>query len=150
MDVSGIIAQVVSHAASTGLFETVNSHEPKSAPTAGVTCAIWSQKISPIPEASGLNSTTGLVLLTVRLYASMLQQPYDDIDPAMMTAVDTLMTAYSGVFTLGGKVRNVDLLGAHSVGLGTQAGYLNQDGKVFRVMDISLPLVINDLWAQLP
>lgn len=150
MDVSGIIAQVVSHAASTGLFETVNSHEPKSAPTAGVTCAIWAQKIIPIPGASGLNSTTGLVVLTVRMYASMFQQPYDDIDPQMMTAVDTLMTAYSGVFTLGGKVRNVDLLGAYGTALGTQAGYLNQDGKVFRIMDISLPLVINDLWNQVP
>jgi len=150
MNVSGIVAQVVSHAASTGLFETVNSHEPKSAPTNGLTCSVWAQRIAPIPAASGLASTTGLVQLTVRLYTSMLQQPYDDIDPEMITAVDTLMTAYSGVFTLGGLVRNVDLLGAHGTPLGAQAGYITQDGKVFRVMDITLPMVINDLWTQVP
>jgi hypothetical protein len=148
MNVSGIVAAVVSHAQKTGLFESVNSHEPKSAPTAGMTVAIWAQRTIPLGSASGLNKTTGLVELRVRLFASMLQQPYDDIDPAMMSAMDVLVTDYSGNFTLGGLVRNVDLLGAHGTPLSMQAGYITQDGKSFRVMDISLPLVINDLWAQ--
>lgn len=150
MDVTGIVGQVSSLADATGLFESVNSHEPKNAPGNGVTCAVWAQRIVPAAAASGLNSTTGVVVLMVRLYTSMLQQPYDDIDPALMKAVDTLMAAYSDNFSLDGEVRNVDLLGAHGPQLSAQAGYLNMDGKVFRVMDITLPLVVNDLWAQVP
>jgi hypothetical protein len=148
MDITGIVNQVVSHAASTGLFERVNTHEPKNAPGNGLTCAVWADQITPVAAASGLDATTGSVILNVRLYTSMLQQPYDAIDPNLVAAVDTLMSAYSGAFTLNGEVRNVDLLGAHGTQLSARAGYINQDGKVYRVMTIMLPLIINDLWLQ--
>lgn len=148
MDVSGIVDGAVSHAMTLGLFETVNQHEPKNAPGNGLTCAIWADRISPVPGASGLQITTAYVVLNVRVYTSMLQQPYDGIDPAMMSAVDGLLTAYSGSFTLGGKVRNVDLLGAHGSSLSAQAGYITQDNKVYRVMTIVLPMVVNDSWDQ--
>jgi hypothetical protein len=58
------------------------------------------------------------------------------------------MAAYSGDFELGGNVRNVDLLGQASEGLTAQAGYLEQDGKLYRVMTINLPLIVNDVWNQ--
>jgi hypothetical protein len=148
MDVAGILDQVVSHAEATGLFETVNGHEPKSAPGNGLTCAVWAQRIAPVALASGLAATTGLVILNVRVYTSMLQQPLDAIDPRLISAVDTLLTAYSGAFTLSAEVRNVDLLGAHSPGLMAEAGYINQDGKLMRIMTLTLPLVVNDLWTQ--
>ncbi len=68
----------------------------------------------------------------------------------MVAAVDELLTQYSGDFTLGGQVRDVDLLGAHSPGLMAEAGYINQDGKLMRIMTITLPIVVNDLWVQSP
>lgn len=149
MDVQGIVDAVASHAEATGLFDGgVNTHEPKAKPANGLTCAVWADKIEPYAAASGLNATTGLVTLNVRIYTPFLQQPPDAIDPAVMTAVDTLFTAYSGSFKLGGEVRNVDLLGQHGPGMSAQAGYVNQDGTIYRVMTIVLPLVVNDLWAQ--
>ncbi len=148
MDVSGIVDGVVSHAMTTGLFETVNGHEPKNQPGNGLNCAVWADRISPVPGASGLQVTTAYVIMNVRLYTSMLQQPYDGIDPDLMAAVDALITAYSGDFNLGGKVRNVDLLGAHGDSLSAQAGYLEQDKKVYRVMTITVPMVVNDTWSQ--
>lgn len=148
MNVSGIVDGVASHAASTGLFDTVNTHEPKNAPGNGLTCAIWADRLGPVAAASGLDITSALVVISVRMYTSMLQQPYDAIDPNLMTAVDTLMTAYSGSFTLNGAVRNVDLLGAHGFSLVAQAGYLNQDGKIYRVMTVTVPMIVNDTWQQ--
>lgn len=150
LDVTGILDQVVSHALTLGLFERVNTAEPKSAPGNGLTCAIWADRIEPLALVSGLDSTSVRVVFMVRLYTSMTRQPTDEIDPNIMAAVDTLIGAYSGALTLGGKVRNVDLLGAHGVGLGAQAGYVNQDGKLFRVMTLTLPMVINDVWEQSP
>jgi hypothetical protein len=150
MDVSAILNAAQSHALASGLFEAVNGHEPKSAPQNGLTAALWADAIGPDPTASGLAATSGLVVLKVRLYTSMLSEPQDAIDPAMLGAVDVLMTAYSGDFELGGLVRNVDLLGATGTSLSARAGYLNQDGKLFRVMDITLPLIVNDLWGQAP
>lgn len=149
MDIAGILDGVISHAQATGLFDGgVNGHEPKSSPGNGMTCAVWAQRIGPAPLGSGLSVTTGLLILNVRIYTPMLQQPYDAIDPTVISAVDALFTEYSADFTLGGAVRNVDLLGAYSPGLVAEAGYVNQDGKLMRIMTITLPMVINDLWPQ--
>lgn len=137
-----------SHAAASGHFDRVFGFEPKSAPGNGLSAAVWVDRVAPLPTESGLTATTGLVVLNIRVYTNMLSDPPDAVDPALVAAVDALMTAYSGDFELGGNVRNVDLLGAYSDGLSAQAGYLEQDGRLFRVMTVSLPLVVNDCWGQ--
>jgi hypothetical protein len=48
-------------------------------------------------------------------------------------------------------VRNVDIFGEGAHGeLSAQSGYINQDGRLLRIIDITLPLVINDVWPQTP
>lgn len=150
LGIVGITASVQSHAQDLGLFEVVTLHEPKSKPANGLTCAIWADEIKPAPGASGLAATAVLVVMSVRLYTPMLQQPYDEIDSDMLAALDALMGAYSNAFTLEGQVRNVDLAGEFGTGLSAEAGYINQDSKLFRVMTISLPLIVSDLWVQAP
>lgn len=146
--VNTLFDRVVSHAMELGIFETVNSHEPKSAPGSGLRAAVWVQSIGGIGRASGLSSTSGVVLLNVRIYSSFLQQPVDAIDPNLLTATTTLLGTYTGDFDLGATVRNIDLLGMYGTAMGAQAGYISQDGRVYRIMTISLPVVINDLWTQ--
>lgn len=140
--------QVVSHALTLGLFDRVAQHEPKGAPGNGLTCSIWADVIEPLPDASGLAATSGRVAFHVRIMAPMLQEPQDDIDGLILTAAVTLIGEYSGHFTLGGTVRDVDLLGAHGEPLKAQAGYLDIDRKLYRVMVVTLPVIINDLWTQ--
>src|SRR5690349_21618704 len=125
LDFRGVLTAVADHAAASGLFSRVNKHEPKSAPSGKLIAAIWVQFIGP--AESGLASTSVRLVLTVRIYTPMISDPPDAIDPAIMRAVDVLMTAYSGDFTLGGLVRNVDLLGRGGVPLSANAAYLNQD-----------------------
>lgn len=147
MDISGILDKIVSHAMASGLFERVNQHEPKSAPGNGLSCAVWVDSIAPV-RSSGLSATSGRLAIQVRIYTSMLAEPPDAIDPALTSAVDVLMTAYSADFELGGTVRCVDLLGMAGEPLSAKAGYLSQDKKLFRVMTILVPLIVNDLWNQ--
>jgi hypothetical protein len=148
LDASGILDAVVSHAAASGYFDRVNTHEPKSAPGNGLSAAVWVQNLGPAVGASGLQSTSGLLVVNLRVYQNMISEPQDAIDPNVLTAVDALMAAYSGDFQLGGDVRNIDLLGQVSDGLSAQAGYLEQDHKMYRVMTISIPMIINDIWDQ--
>lgn len=150
MSLTAIVDSCASHAARLGIFDSINQHEPKSAPGNGVVCAIWADEIEPVPDASGLTATTARVAMKVRVYMPFLQQPYDAIDPAIMEATSTLMGEYSSAFTLDGQIRNVDLLGAHGEALRARAGYLDQDKTLYRVMVITLPLIVNDLWAQTP
>lgn len=147
LDPVAIIGAVTDHALALGIFEAVNGHEPKSAPTlTGVTAAVWVQSVAPI-RSSGLQATSGRLELTVRLYQSMLSDPMDAIDPDMLSAVSTLIAAYSGDFELGGSVRAVDLLGSDGVPLSAVAGYVEQDKKPYRIFDVTLPLLINDVWS---
>jgi len=147
---AAIVDKVASHAAAQGVFVRVNQHEPKSAPDSGITAAVWADTIGPVPSGSGLQMTSGLLVLKVRVYTPMLAEPQDQIDPNVIEAVDLLLTAYSGDFTLGDEIRNVDLLGQAGTPLSARAGYLNQDSKLLRIMDITLPLIVNDLWTQSP
>jgi hypothetical protein len=144
-----ILAAVISHAKGSGRFERVLTHEPKSAPGNGLSVAVWVQSLRPT-DGSGLTSTTARLELSVRVYTNMLADPQDAIDARLLDAVDALMAAYSGDFTLGGLIRNVDLLGEHGDSLSADAGYLEQDSKLYRVTVITLPLIVNDLWAQAP
>ena len=148
IDGEALLNAAVSHAMQLGVFDSVNGHEPKSAPGSGVTCAAWAQNIRPIPLASGLDATSALVVLNQRVYIPMVAEPQDMIDPRVVGAVTALMQAYTEGFTLGGQIRNVDLLGMYGVPMDAQAGYLEQDKKMFRVMTVTLPLVVNDAWNQ--
>lgn len=148
LDSLPILQAVESHVAASGHFERVNRHEPKNAPGNGLTAAIWVQDLRPAARASGLAKTSAVLIVNVRLYTNMLAEPQDLIDPNLVKATDALMNAYNGDFTLGDLVRNVDLLSQFGEGLSARAGYLEQDRKMFRVMTINLPLVVNDVWTQ--
>lgn len=147
--ITSILDAVVSHALASGRFDAVNGHEPKSLPAAGLTAAVWADRITPV-RSSGLTSTSVLLVLNVRLYASAVQEPADAIDPGLIDAVDTLCAAYVGDYELGGLVRQVDVRGQHGQPLDVRAGYLSQDGALLRVMTIALPLIVNDLWEEAP
>jgi hypothetical protein len=148
LDSAGILAALESHAAELGVFERINLHEPKNAP-AGLVASIWLSKLVPAAGASGLYSTSALLIFQVRLSTSMLAEPQDSIDVTLLKAVDALIGAYSADFDLNGLVRCVDLLGQQQgQGLGGEGGYINQDGKLLRVFTLSVPLIVDDVWNQ--
>ena len=146
--VRDVFDRVQSHAMALGVFERVNTHEPKSKLGTGMYAAIWVDSIRPVP--SGQAATDGVVSLRCRIYTSMLQEPQDAIDLDVLTAVTTLMNAYSGDFGLGGVagVRSIDLLGMYGESLSMTAGYLDIDRAMFRIATVVVPMVINDLWSQ--
>ena len=142
--------QLISHALTLGVFDRAASHEPKSAPGSGISYALWLDSIDPLPNASGLAAVSGRVAFGGRIYMSFNAKPEDSIDPRVLAATCALLAEYSGNFTLGGTVRNIDLLGEFGEALSAQAAYMEQDGKLYRVMDIKIPVIINDLWTETP
>lgn len=151
--VNDLFSRVQSHALALGIFETVNTHEPKSKPGNGLHAAIWVDAIRPVGRASGLSATSGVVSLRCRIYSSMLQEPQDAIDPGILTAATTLLNEYTGAFSLGGadNIRSIDLLGMYGEMLAAQAGYVqigSGGGSMKRIMTVTLPVIVNDLWTQ--
>jgi hypothetical protein len=151
LDVDAIVDQLASHAAASGVIDgPVNGHEPLSPPGNGVTCAVWFNTTKPAPGRSGLNATTIVVSCTVRLYKPLNSQPQDAIDPALTGAMKLLMNAYSGNFTLGGTVAEIDLLGQFGTPMWSQSAYQDIDGTKYRVISIFVAVVVNDVWQQVP
>lgn len=147
LDTVGILTAVQSHALASGLFDRVNRHEPRNPPGNGLTAAIVVNRIQP--ARSGLASTSALLILSVQVYRNMQTEPADDIDPAVLGAIDALMDAYAGDFELGGLVSHVDIRGSQGTPMAAQAGYLPVDDTTkYRIMFLTLPLVINDVWAE--
>ena len=150
IDLGGIIDRLESHAMTLGLFERVNAHEPKNAPGNGLSYSIWMDRLGPILGRSSIRSTSALLVMNGRVYCSMTREPQDSIDRDIGIATAEIMAAYSASFTLAGLARCIDVLGMSGTPLGASAGYLNQDGKLFRIMVIQIPIIINDVWEQTP
>jgi hypothetical protein len=87
--------------------------------------------------------------LNVRIYSSLISIPNDAIDPNIVIATSTLFDKFANDFDLGGLARNIDFFGIHGTPMDAQAGYLAQQGGVVnRVMTITLPIIINDVWTE--
>lgn len=150
-EILDVIERIESFALASGYFDSVNGHEPKSSPRNGVTCSVWVQTLRPI-RASGQGAASVLYALNARVYTSMTQQPFDSIDPTVTAAANYLCAAICADFQLGGAdgVRNVDVFGANGVMLGATAGYIEIDRNMFRVMTVTIPILINDAWSFIP
>jgi hypothetical protein len=149
LNTAGLFNALASHAASLGIFDRVNNHEPANAPGNGLSYSLHWVRIAPVPTHSGLASTTGVVPFLGRIYRPAAQ-PSDEVDIEVLGATDALLAVYSADFTLGGLVRNVDLLGQTGNQLSAQAGWLLIDAIQHRTSDITIPLIVNDLWTQAP
>jgi hypothetical protein len=148
LDIGDILDRLVSHAQTLGYFETVNEFKvDEIGGSGGFTLGIWGDDITPI-RSSGLASTSVRVLFKVRIFATTEAAPESYLERGMVDATSALLEAYSGDFELGGEARNVDLLGAHGVPLSANAHYMNLSGTIFRVMDITVPVLVNDVWTQ--
>lgn len=143
-----IFDHVKSLALGTGVFGSVNTEEPKSAPKTAPHCAIYVSDIAPYQRVSGLNETSVMVLLMARIYQPFLSEPRDAIDPEITVATDVIMSTLSGGFTLNGSVMAIDLMGASGQALSARAGYIDIDGDKFRSMDIQIPVLVADAWQQ--
>lgn len=134
-----------------GRFDKVQTHEPKSAPGSGITFATWLQTLRPVAQASGLAVTSMLVVFQYRIYISMLADPMDAIDVTVAKAAAEMLAEFSSGFVLPDIPEDraeLDLLARYGVPMETRAGYLNQDGKLMRVLDTFVPIIAYDVFDQ--
>lgn len=145
-----VLDELVGHCLRRGTLDSVNKFQAEQSPGNGVTCSIWVQHIGPARSGSGMSSTSVRVEYGIRLYTPMLQAPKDAIDENLLAACADLMMSFTGAFTLGGVARAIDLLGAYGRPMEAVAGYARfpDTDAEYRVMTITLPVVVNDVWDQ--
>lgn len=149
IDIAGVLGALQGHAQATGYFGSVLLHEPKNAPGEGLTAAFWEDRIQPV-RSSGVSSVSVVLVVNLRLYANMMQEPQDAIDASLTLAADAVFTAYVGDFDLGSTARMLDVFGSEGFNMDCRFGYLRQDAVLFRVAEMVLPVIINDVWTESP
>lgn len=142
-----VLTNLSSKLSALGKFDSVATVEPKNAPGNGLTAAVFLASVAPA-VSSGLNRMDGVYTFTVRLYESAMTTPSTAIDTRMVDALDAVIDALAGDFDLGGTVRNIDFQGENGATFRGEAGYIEVGGAMFRVVDISLPLIINNAFAE--
>jgi hypothetical protein len=148
INTTALVNAVASHAVGLGFYRTVATAEPRGTPATGFSAAVWLQRLTPLPRRSGLNVTSALVVLTLRQYGPAQAEPRDTIDARMTDAMDALIAAYTGDFDLGGVAAEIDLLGNYGQALEAVAGYIESGGQLCRVLDLTIPIVVNNAWEQ--
>lgn len=145
-----LYAQLTSPLKALGPFKAVTAHEPMGPPAGSPAAALWwSGGPEPARGVSGLGSTAVRLEFTVRAYLSFTRAA-DNVDPQLLGLVSKIAIAYSGGFTLSGDAMEVDLLGAYGAPLAGKPGYLNFGDQEFRIADVTVPLIIDDAWEQVP
>lgn len=149
IDYQAITDELVSVAQRTGLFDSVNAHEPKNAPGKGVHCNVLYMGKRPTLR-SGLRKTSVVARWAIQCEVDMLREPQDDIDIDICLAADAIWSALTGNFTLDvAGVRSIDLLGSDGDAMTDEAGYITRDNNMkYRVVVITVPVIINDAFTQ--
>lgn len=148
IDSAGIFSVLTSHAQSLGVFRAINGHEPKSAPPQGAAVSFWLDRWTPVREQSGLSTVSVLLVVTARITNPFLREPQDSIDPALVNASDALLSSLVGDFDCGGLASHIDVFGQFGIPLEGRGGYLNEAGVIFRIVAVTIPIVINDVWDE--
>lgn len=146
LDIDTLLGKLVDHALSTGHFDAVNTHEPDNAPGNGITANVVMDTITPVP--GGLATTSCRVAFIMALMYPTTVLPRDASEPYLIKALDAVMGRLTGDLRLDDTVRMIDLLGAHGDGLEAIAGYTKIQEQVYRVMELTIPLIVNDVWVQ--
>lgn len=151
IDTDAIMAAIRSIPMESGLFERFEGHETKGGQAVGgLVGECFFSGFGPVPAGSGLSATTARLEITARLRMNALREPLDGIELDMMRATATLIAAYSTDFTLGGLIKNIDLLGSMGDPLRAIPGYITLDKTMYRAVGIPIPMIINDVWEQVP
>lgn len=150
LDINALFAAVITPAMTLGVFDRVNGHEPKSAPPGNtITASYYLDFFGPMQAQSGVDRTTMGLVFQCRVQTGMLADPPDAIDPNLLSAVSELMGAYHGNFDLDVADTELDLLGRWwAGGVAARAGYVTQDGNMYRALILSIPVIVNDVYLQ--
>lgn len=151
LDANGIadlFAQVEARAQGLGGFEQVIGHEPRSAPVSLPALAVWFNGLGPARGLSGLDATSVRCEFKGRLYLNGQAKDEDKVEQKILYLSALVLGAFSAAFTLGGEAMEVDLLGGYGNPLEVTPAWMQQDSKEFRVAEVTIPVILDDVWVQ--
>ena len=142
-DCSVPMTAIESLLAQDGYFTGVVVGEP-FAPPSSPTAAIFI-----MDDAQASTTLTGSIenyVLQIRIYWLRATDPPGArvMEIGIGHAVSHVLAQLAGAFTLGGSVRAIDWAGEEGEKVSVKFGHIDLGGSIFRIADITVPLIIDD------
>jgi len=139
-DITTTINMVASFLEKRGEYTNVQIGEPKSPPVGDLSAAVFVASASVVGLT--LQTTIEIHEITVRLYRNMLEEPEEDNEIRISQAVTGIVSDLLGDYDLGASIRNI-AVGEYGQSLSATYGYLDLGGTMYRMVDITVPLLVD-------
>ena len=105
-----------------------------------------------LPAGVTLNTTMDLWEFLVRIYARAGMNPTDaaTVENNVAYGFSQVLTALAGDFTLGGTVRAISWAGEGGGHIDAKWGHVVISGTIMRVVDLSVPVIVDDASSFVP
>jgi hypothetical protein len=144
-EIGSTLNAVATYVQKSGLFHTVQIGEPKSPPGQGYHAAIFMRSAAINLVYAG-GDTRENHTITLRIYRDMLAEQTDsqqNLENEMAVVVSKLMSDLCGDSDLESTVMTIDIAGMDGSVLRAEYGYLDVGGTMYRMCDVTVPLVVN-------
>lgn len=142
--VKATLQAMQSHLKASGYFQDVLIGEPKGPPGGNKPTAALFMNSASVVQIMLDGGTVESHIVTLRVYRNMLQESTEKAETDLAEAVSKTSEDILGEFDLGGNIRNVDAAGMHGSGVRFDWGYIQIDQTMFRICDITVPLIVDN------
>jgi len=141
--VKSTLQAVASYMEASGYIRNVSVGEPKQPLEGrGLSAAIFMSSANVVELT--LATTIEVHVAMIRVYADMLREPLEANEFEMSEVVGDILSDLLGEYDLGGTIRNIDAAGQYGTAVSTSWGHIDLSGKMYRIADITLPLIVDD------
>uniref|UniRef100_A0A6M3XKI5 Uncharacterized protein n=1 Tax=viral metagenome TaxID=1070528 RepID=A0A6M3XKI5_9ZZZZ len=140
--IKATLQAISSYIQASGYVQKSTIGEPESPPGERLAASVYMGNISIVSLT--LNTTIEVHTVILRLYMDMLAEPTEGIEFKLAEVVSGIFHDLLGEYDLGTTIRNVDAGGIYGSPLRATWGYVDVGGKMYRIVDMSIPLIVDD------
>ena len=141
-DVANTLTRLLTYLSASGHVGQAQIGERKQPIGVKLAADVWMQRAGVV--STTLGTTIELHVVIIRLYRDAFSEPSGDIEKELGAAASNIISDLLGEFDLGATIRNVDAGGQYGTPVGVEWGHVEIGGKMHRVADVTLGLIVDD------
>jgi len=149
LNIRAILARLTTYAETLGIFDAVFiGNSPTTLPASGLACAISVTSLTPSVAFSGLSSTSCVLTCNVRIYKNKMTAPIDLVDVAVWDAAEKMYGQLHTSVGLSGDAVVTDIFQIERIEMTAISGFVPGDSGFYQVVDLTVPIIFEDVWVQ--
>ena len=144
-NIADTLRVILSHIAASGHVSSSSLGEPVGPPGGDKLHGAVYMRSTGVSSLYVDGGTRENHVAVMRLYRPVLRQPQAESELELALAASELLEDLVEDYTLGSNIREIDIAGGQGGGsLTTDWGHVEIGGVMYRVVDITVPIVVDD------